>query len=236
MEPLIRMILCFTLGMGMTMAGWATDNVLTKQEKAAGWKLLFNGKTLKGWTTSDRKASKTQVEDGCINPHPCGGYMMIHEKDWHNFVLSLDFKMSKGCNSGVFVWTYPLEPLPGKDVGYNGIEMQVLDSPGAGYTDMGAIYDLAKPTRNVMKPIGEWNHAEITCKKDSISVVLNGENVSSINLNDFTQPNRRPDGSEHKFDIAYKDHPRHGYIGLQDHGSPCWYKNIKIKPLPNKGK
>ena len=52
-----------------------------------------------------------------------------------------------------------------------------------------------------------------------------------MDLDQWTTPNRRPDGSEHKFDVAYKDHPRSGYIGLQDHGSPCWYKNIKIKPL-----
>ena len=52
-----------------------------------------------------------------------------------------------------------------------------------------------------------------------------------MDLDEWTTPNRRPDGSEHKFDVAYKDHPRSGYIGLQDHGSPCWYKNIKIKPL-----
>ena len=45
-------------------------------------------------------------------------------------------------------------------------------------------------------------------------------------------PNKRPDGSTHKFTgTAWKNHPRHGYIGLQDHGSPCWYKNIKLLPL-----
>ena len=44
-------------------------------------------------------------------------------------------------------------------------------------------------------------------------------------------PNLRPDGSRHKFDVAYKDQPRMGYLGLQDHGSPCWFKNVKIKPL-----
>jgi hypothetical protein len=52
-----------------------------------------------------------------------------------------------------------------------------------------------------------------------------------MNLDEFSKPYLRPDGTRHKFDIAYKDHPRKGYIGLQDHGAPCWYKNIKIKPL-----
>jgi hypothetical protein len=52
-----------------------------------------------------------------------------------------------------------------------------------------------------------------------------------MDLDEWTEPNRRPDGSEHEFDVAYRDHPRYGHIGLQDHGSPCRYKNIKIKPL-----
>jgi alpha-3'-ketoglucosidase len=146
--------------------------------------------------------------------------------------LSLDFKISKGCNSGVFVRTYPLKPRPGKDVGFNGIEIAIDDTaPGSGYHDTGAIYDLVKPSKNAMKAVGEWNHIEITCDKSLISVVLNGEHVTRIDLDEWTQPNKRPDGSAHKFDIAYKDHPRKGYIGLQDHGSDCWFKNIKLKPL-----
>ena len=75
------------------------------------------------------------------------------------------------------------------------------------------------------------DNAEITCKDFVIEVVLNGEKVNSIELAKFTQPNKRPDGSSHKFDVAYRDHPKLGYIGLQDHGSPCWFKNIKLKPL-----
>src|SRR5262249_37332276 len=81
----------------------AADNELTAAEKAAGWILLFDGKTHTGWMTSSQKPSKTPVEDGCINPHRCGGYMMVHDKQWSNYVLSLDFKISKGCNSGIFV-------------------------------------------------------------------------------------------------------------------------------------
>jgi hypothetical protein len=52
-----------------------------------------------------------------------------------------------------------------------------------------------------------------------------------MNLDEWTEAFRRPDGSTHKFDIAYRNHPRRGYIGLQDHGSDCWYKNIKLLPL-----
>jgi hypothetical protein len=209
----------------------ATDNELSVQEKADGWILLFDGKSLDGWMTSSETPSNTPVEDGCINPHGCGGYMMVHKERWGNFILACDFKISKGCNSGIFVRTSSLKPRPNRDVGFNGIEVQILDSPTAGYHDTGAIYDLVKPSKNAMKPVGEWNHIVVTCDKNRIEVELNGEKVTRMDLDEWTQPNRRPDGSEHKFDIAYKDHPRNGYIGLQDHGAPCWFKNIKIKPL-----
>ncbi len=86
----------------------SAENTLSSQEKQAGWILLFNGKNLDGWQTSSRTPSKVPVEDGAINPHGCGGYMMIHEKTWADFVMMLDFKISKGCNSGVFIRTYPL--------------------------------------------------------------------------------------------------------------------------------
>src|SRR5262249_52098568 len=105
------------------------------------------------------------------------------------------------------------------------------DSKTAGYHDTGAIYDLVKPTKNAMKPVGEWNHVVITCVKNRISVELNGEKVTAMDLDEWKEPNKRPDGSEHKVDIAYKDPPGTGYIGLQDHGSPCWFKNIKLRPV-----
>src|SRR5262249_14612849 len=103
----------------------------------------------------------------------------------------------------------------------------------AGMHDTGAIYDLVAPSENAMKPVGEWNHLEITCDRNRIEVALNGKNVSRMDLDAWTQPNKRPDGSEHKFDVAYKDHPRKGYIGLQDHGADCWFKNIKLRSLSN---
>jgi hypothetical protein len=207
------------------------ENALTPEEAKAGWTLLFDGKGLDGWKTSSGRPSKVPIEDGCINPHGCGGYMMIPENVYGDFVLSLDFKISKGCNSGVFIRTFPLTPRPGKDVGFNGIEVAIDDTTAADYHDTGAIYDLVKPSRNAMKPVGEWNHMVITCDGPKIAIEVNGETVTRMDLDEWTAPNRRPDGSEHKFDVAYKDHPRSGYIGLQDHGSPCWYKNIKIKPL-----
>jgi hypothetical protein len=207
------------------------ENQLTTTEKEQGWLLLFDGKTLANWKADGISESKRPVDQDCINPHRCGGYALFHEKAWSDFILALDFKISKGCNSGVFVRTFPLQARPGKDVGYNGIEVQILDTTTAGFHDTGAFYDLVKPTKNAMKPAGEWNHLVVTCDKNLLSVELNGEQVNRMNLDEWTEKNKRPDGTPHKFDIAYKDHPRQGYIGLQDHGADCWFKNIKLKPL-----
>ena len=209
------------------------DNALSDDERRAGWVLLFDGKTLDGWMTSSGTPSKVPVDAalGAINPHGCGGYMLVHKQVWSDFALALDFKISPRCNSGVFVRTFPLTPRPGKDVGFNGIEVAIDDTTAAGYHDTGALYDLAKPSANAMKPAGEWNHLVVTCDGPILSVELNGRVVTRTDLDRWTQPNRRPDGSPHKFDVAYKDHPRRGYIGLQDHGSPCWFKNVKLLPL-----
>jgi hypothetical protein len=213
------------------MVARAADNELTAKEKADGWILLFDGKTHEGWMTDKGAKSKTPVEHGAINPHKCGGYMMVHKKKWENYVLSLDFKITKGCNSGIFVRTSSLKPRPGKDVGFNGLEVAIDDTPGAGYHDTGAIYDLVKPKKQAMKKVGEWNHIVITSNKNIIEVELNGQKITRMDLDKFTKKYKRPDGTKHKFDIAYKDHPRKGYIGLQDHGSACWFKNIKLKEL-----
>ena len=209
----------------------APDNALTEGERKDGWLLLFDGKTTSGWMNSDRTAPRTPVKDGALNPHKAGHYMLVHTQQWSNFLLALDFRISKGCNSGIFVRTSSLTPRPGKDIGFNGIEIAIDDTKGADFHDTGAVYDLVKPLRNAMKPAGEWNHIEIASISNRLEVVVNGDPVTRADFDLFSAPNKRPDGSEHKFDTAFKDHPQQGYMGLQDHGSPCWFKNIKLKPI-----
>ena len=212
---------------------FGADNILTENEKQEGWILLFDGQTTKGWMSPKEKPlDGKHVQDGSLNPHPCD-YMLVHDQLWDNSRLSLDFKITKKCNSGIFVRTFPLTPRPGKDVGFNGIEIAIDDTTSAGFHDTAAIYDLVKPTRNAMKPVGEWNHMVITSLGNVLEVELNGEKVNRINFDEWPEPNKRPDGTDHKFDVAYKTHPRTGYIGLQDHGSDCWYKNIKLRPIKN---
>ena len=225
----------FAIGLAIlalaTTSARAGENTLTDREKQEGWRLLFDGQTTKGWMSpKGRPASASHVQGGSLNPHPCD-YMLVYEKPLGDFVLALDFKISPKCNSGIFLRTSPLEPRPGLDVGYNGLEIAIDATPGPGFHTTGAIYDLVKPEVDAMKPTGEWNHIQITCDRNRIEVELNGRRVTRMDLDEWTAKNKRPDGSAHKFDVAYKDHPRSGYIGLQDHGSDCWYRNIKVRPL-----
>lgn len=209
----------------------ADGNELTAAEKSQGWLLLFDGKTTAGWLDSRQQpVAAEHVVDGTLNPHPCN-YMLIHQDTYDNFKLSLKFKISPKCNSGVFIRTYPLKPRGGKDVGFNGLEVAIDDTATHSFHDTGALYDLVRPTRNAMKPQGEWNQLLVTCDHSQISVELNGVEVTRTDLDQWTIANKRPDGTDHKFDVIYKDHPRRGYIGLQDHGSDIWFKDIKLLRL-----
>ena len=214
----------------------AADNRLTPAERDAGWTLLFDGKSFEGWMTSDSKPSRRPIEQSAINPHRCGAYMMVHKQLWTDFRLALDFKISPRCNSGIFFRTWTLKKIGGQDVGFNGLEIAIDDTRTAGYHDTGALYDLVKPNRNAMKPAGEWNHIELTCQGQLVRVVLNGIEVQKTDLGRFDKKNTRPDGTPHKFPFAFRDHPRRGYIGLQDHGADCWFKNIKLLDLSKRAK
>ncbi len=229
--------LIWGLTLALTMSAvQAADNELTEEEQKQGWILLFDGKTLDGWKTNELKPSQRPVEDGCLAPHKCGGYLLMHEKDWGDCVLKADFKMSPKCNSGIFFRVFPLDPPEGKSIAFNGIEFQIFDGSDKGLHECGALYDLVPNSLPMVKPAGEWNQAEIVIKDNVILCKLNGEQVAFMDCDQWTEPGKRPDGSEHKFPVAYKDHPRHGYIGFQDHGHEVWFKNVKVLPLDRAGK
>ena len=220
------------LTMALMLAPAPGDNTLTDAEAAEGWRLLFDGRTLDGWMTSGQTPSKRGVDDGALNPHGCGGYMLIHETDVVRLRPIARFSDHPRLQHGGVRADLSLEAERGQG-------RRIQRDRGRHRRHEGgrlprhrcALYDLVKPSRNAMKPAGEWNHLEVTCDGPRIVVAINGEVVTRMDLDQWTEPNRRPDGSEHKFDVAYKDHPRSGYIGLQDHGSDCRYKNIKLRPI-----
>jgi len=189
------------------------------------FKLIFDGASNKGWVLCDQKpVPPANIQADGLNPHGTGSYLAVHETKHGDFVLDLDYKLTKGCNSGVFIRVSDL-----RDPVNSGIEIALDDTTENGMLDPGAFYDLVPPKVNAQKPAGDWNHMTISALGPKISVVLNGTEVSSINLNEWNAKGRRPDGSRHKFsDVAIGKLPRTGYLGFQDHGSDCWFKNIKI--------
>jgi hypothetical protein len=192
------------------------------------YKSLFDGTSGTGWILCDKKPlPSANVQQDGINPHSSGSYLVVHEKQFGDFVFDFDYKLTKGCNSGVFVRVNDL-----KDPVYTGIEVALDDTTGIGMHDPGALYDLVAPKENAQKPAGEWNHMTITASGPKITVVLNDKEVSTINLDEWLETGKRPDGSSHKFkNVAIGKLARTGYLGFQDHGSDCWFKNVKIKEM-----
>ena len=225
----IGSIVALAISLGGADAG-SEDNQLTQQEKADGWVLLFDGKTPGGWMNGDKPLPQKNIQDGAINPRAAGAYVSHYREPFGDFRLACDFKVSPGCNSGIFFRVGNL-----KDPVQSGFEIQVYDNPRTGIkpgkNDGGALYDAVAPSTNAMKAAGEWNHIEITANRSLVKVVLNGQQVINADLDRWTQPHRNPDGSNNKFDKPLKDFPRSGYLGLQDHNHDVWFKNIKIKPL-----
>jgi hypothetical protein len=213
----------------MAMAGLIGLILASGALAADEFTTIFDGKSGDGWITNNDKKPlpKANVQADGLNPHGSGGYIVVHDKPHGDFVLDFDYKLSKGCNSGVFIRVGNL-----KDPVNTGIEVAIDDTTGTGMHDSGAFYDLVAPRVNAQKPQGEWNHMTITAKGPAIDVVLNGEQVAKIDLDQWTEEGKRPDGSSHKFTkVTVKDMARTGYLGFQDHGQDCWYKNVKVKDL-----
>jgi 3-keto-disaccharide hydrolase len=209
----------------------AADNQLTDQEKKDGWLLLFNGKDYTGWRCNNGKEIASEVVDGCMQPYKSGGYIVIHEQQFGDFILKCDVKMPKRCNSGIFFRVEHLEnPV------HTGFEMQVSTGRGTSCHDFGSIYDLVPLRKNMTKGPNAWNSVEIKCQGPKVSVRINGELVCEMDADEFDEPGERATKGDHKYELngkkrAVKDFARKGYLGLQDHGHPVWYKNVKLLPL-----
>jgi len=123
----------------LTVTAVGGDNELTRAEQADGWQLLFSGKDVSGWKCNNGKPIATKVEDGALVPYKSGGYIIIHEKQFGDFVLSCDVRWEDPrCNSGIFFRIEePTNPVN------TGFEVQVMAGQGTGKHDFGAIYDLA---------------------------------------------------------------------------------------------
>jgi len=192
---------------------------------------LFDGATLDGWTALDSKSNvisaddmSFSVQDGTLHCSGVGKDYWIREKGvYGDFILRLEYKLAKDTNSGIF-----LRVPDRKHPAFSGFEVQILEDYGKepGTHTNGAIYDVIAPCVNASVAAGEWNAVEVRCEGPRCKVVLNGKKIIDVNFDDekFSEPIG-------KFDFPYKDLPRKGYIGVQNHGGKVWFRNIRIREL-----
>jgi hypothetical protein len=202
-----------------------------------GWQSLFNGRDLTGWVTRDSDgkpapANTWAVEDGAIARK--GGAYLWSAQQYGDFILDLEFKVAPETNSGIILRHTP-EYSAGQRYWWNGLlEVQILDSYGQakpGMQDCGSLYDMIAPAHNTMKKPGEWNRITITAKGSRIVVVMNGQQIIDADLDDWSEAGKNPDGTPNKYHKPMKDVGRKGFILLQDHGRPVWFRNVHVKPL-----
>ena len=166
-----------------------------------------------------------------MNPHGTNSYLVVYHEKLSYFELDFDYKLDRGCNSGVFLRVSNLE-----DPVNTGIEVALDDTTGHGFGDSGALYSLVAPEINAQYPAGQSNHMTITAQGPEITVVLNGSPVSTINLDEWTTPGKRPDGSDHKFkNVAVTNLARIGYVGFQNLKGNCWFNHIRLRKLSPSG-
>lgn len=194
-----------------------------------GFVALFNGKSMDGWFTNPVNTRDTWSVDpntGVLGRNLKNGYIWT-EKQYGDFILDLEYKLSRRCNSGVFFRSDPGNPVQG------GFEIQLLDSQGQdlGKYDHGAIYDAVAPSTKPAGKVGDWDRMRIRVKGDIIRVWVNGTQVSEADLSKWTSPQQNPDGTKNKFKTALNDLPKTGHIGFQDHGHNVSFRNVFIKEL-----
>ena len=226
-------------------------NQLTAADKAAGWRLLFDGRTLTGWRGLGYDSVPTahwQVENGAIRKIPSGKVALqpdgqpLHGGDlmtvdtFFNFELSFDWKVARRANSGVkynVSEEYSLKHQPGHAA--LGFEYQVEDdSLGDDITldthRAAALYDLiAANHRKKLRPVGEWNTGKIVFRRKHGEQWLNGKKVVEFKLGSPTMDSLLALSKYHLYP-GFADH-RFGHIILQDHNDEAWYRNVKIRIL-----
>ncbi len=219
-------------------------NMLSPLEKAAGWKLLFDGTSANGWRKAREKAFPEKgwsVIDGCLvvegskGEESTNGGDIVTLDEYANFEICLEYKISKGANSGIKYYVTEIENSGGSAI---GLEYQILDNENHPDAKLGnhegsrvnaALYDLIKPLGTRENALGEWNRARIVSRGTHVEHWLNGFKVleyerGSDEFKKLVSESKYRNWTN--FGQASK-----GHILLQDHGSEVWFRSIKLREL-----
>lgn len=226
-------------------------NTLSAAEKAAGWKLLFDGKTLKGWKGlgyDSVPSAHWMVDTGAIRKIPSGrvalqgdgqpmrGGDLMTVGDYTNFELSFEWKVATGANSGVkynVSELYSLKLQPGHAA--LGFEYQIEDDSLGDDIKLGthrsaALYDMiAANEKKHLKPVGEWNTSRIVFDVKHGEHWLNGEKVVEFDLGTPRFDSLLAKSKYHVYP-GFGD-KRTGHIILQDHNDETWFRSIKLRVI-----
>ncbi|NJD11931.1 MAG: DUF1080 domain-containing protein [Gemmatimonadetes bacterium] len=214
-----------------SLHGLTAQNTLSPEERAAGWRLLFDGRSLAAWRGYNQPTMPAgwQAVDGALTRvEPAGD--IITRDQFGDFELALDWKIAPGGNSGImFRVRETADPAY-----YTGPEIQLLDTTGlaeqpAPETSTGSNYALHAPTAALAKPAGEWNAFRLLVRGNHVEHWLNGTRIVSYELGSDDWK-RRVAASKFKDMPGYGVAPR-GYIALQEHGAMVAFRNIRIREL-----
>lgn len=212
---------------------------LKAQQKNKGFVPLFDGQTTKGWHTYGKTTvgNGWKAENGVLHLDPTAkqndGGDLVTDKEYTDFHLKIDWKVAPKANSGILFHIHE-EPAKYNQTYSTGPEMQVLDNDG--HPDgkitkhrAGDLYDLIKSSTEPVKPVGEWNTAEIISHKGRLKFMLNGVQIVSTTQFDENWKTLIAGSKFAKWEGfgTFKT----GKISLQDHGDEVWFRNILIKEL-----
>jgi hypothetical protein len=194
-----------------------------------GFVALFDGKTLAGWQGSKDGYA---VQDGAIVSQPKGSGNLETAKEYSDFHLKFEFKLTPGANNGIGIRVPTQGDGKKIDAAYAGMEIQVLDDTSdkyAGkikeYQHHGSVYGVVAAKQGFLKPVGQWNQEEIIAKGSHITVILNGETIVAADVAKASE-NGTIDGKEHPG--LKRDS---GHICFCGHGAEVWFRNLRIKEL-----
>ncbi|MCU0876269.1 MAG: DUF1080 domain-containing protein [Pirellulaceae bacterium] len=188
-----------------------------------GFVSLFDGQTLAGWQ-GDK--SGYEVVDGAIVCKEKGGGNLYTEKEYADFHLKFEFKLTPGANNGIGIRA----PMQG-DPAFVGMEIQVLDDGDDRYKGIkdwqrhGSVYGIVAAKPGHQKPVGEWNEEEIIVKGSHVKVILNGTTIVDADVAEASKP-KTLDGREHPGLKRDK-----GFITFCGHGAHVEYRNLRLKEL-----